>query len=158
MTEPRLRLATPADAAIIADFNQAMALETEQRQLDPARLRAGVEAVFADPARGHYRVAEVDGEVVACLLVTREWSDWRNGNWWWLQSVYVHPVQRGRGLFAALYRQLRADAQATSGVCGLRLYVEEDNSRAQRVYAALDMRPEPYRMLHDEFVSALPED
>jgi RimJ/RimL family protein N-acetyltransferase len=154
MTEPRLRLATPADAAIIAEFNRAMALETEQRALDPDRLRAGVDAVFADPARGTYRVAEVDGTVAACLLVTFEWSDWRNGTWWWLQSVYVRPGQRGRGLFGALYRQLRADALATPGVCGLRLYVETKNAKAQRVYEALGMTPEPYRMLHDEFTGA----
>lgn len=151
MTEPRLRLATPADAAIIAEFNRAMALETEQRELDPERLRAGVEAVFADPARGTYRVAEVDGTVAACLLVTFEWSDWRNGTWWWLQSVYVRPGQRGRGVFKSLYRALRADALATPGVCGLRLYVERENAKAQRVYEALGMTPEPYRMLHDEF-------
>lgn len=147
----RLRAAQAADIDVIADFNRAMARETEDRDLDAQVLRAGVAAVFADPARGHYRVATVDGAVVACLLVTFEWSDWRNGCWWWLQSVYVHPDHRGQGVFNAMYRQLRADARATAGVCGLRLYVEHDNARAQRVYAGLGMTPEPYRILHDPF-------
>jgi L-amino acid N-acyltransferase YncA len=151
MNEPVLRPARRADIEIIAGYNAAMALETEARTLDPDRLRAGVAAVFDDPARGFYRVAEIDGNVVACLLVTFEWSDWRNGQWWWLQSVYVHPDHRGQRLFGRLYRQLREDAQATAGVCGLRLYVEHDNSAAQAVYAALGMQPEPYRILHEAF-------
>lgn len=146
-----LRAATTADIEHIAAFNAAMALETEARVLDPATLRTGVEAVIADPAHGFYRVVEVDKEVVACCLVTYEWSDWRNGRWWWLQSVYVLPAHRGHGLFSALYRQLRAEAAATPGVCGLRLYVETDNARAQRVYAALGMHTEPYRLLQDSF-------
>ncbi len=149
----RLRAARRDDIERIAAFNAAMALETEQRALDATTLRAGVEAVFAESVHGFYRVVEVAGEVVACCLVTYEWSDWRNGRWWWLQSVYVLPEHRGRGLFSALYRQLHAEAAATPGVCGLRLYVEEHNTRAQRVYAALGMRAEPYRMLQDSFSS-----
>lgn len=151
MTEATLRAATPADIDTIAAFNAAMALETEHKTLDAATLRAGVAAVFDDITRGFYRVADAGGEVVACLLVTYEWSDWRNGVWWWLQSVYVHPDWRGRGLFGRMYKALRAEARATPGVCGLRLYVEDHNARAQRVYARLGMTTEPYRMLQDSF-------
>ena len=148
---PVLRAACRDDIDHIAAFNAAMAWETEQRVLDPETLRAGVAAVIADPAQGFYRVITVAGEIVACCLVTYEWSDWRNGRWWWLQSVYVRPEQRGRGLFSTLYRQLRAEAAATAGVCGMRLYVETDNARARRVYAALGMHEASYRLLQDSF-------
>ena len=146
-----LRAAHRDDIAAIAAFNAAMAMETEGRTLDLATLRAGVAAVFDEPARGFYRVAEMDGAVVACLLVTHEWSDWRNAIWWWLQSVYVVPAYRGKGLFGAMYRALRAEALATPGVCGLRLYVENGNASAQRVYERLGMSREPYLMFHDSF-------
>lgn len=152
MTEIVLRPATRDDIAVIADFNAAMARETEDKTLDLPTLRAGVSAVFDDPGRGFYRVAEIEGEVVACMLVTYEWSDWRNGMWWWLQSVYVRPDRRGCGVFGAMYRNLRTDAAATPGVCGLRLYVEQDNTRAQRVYTMLGMQREPYFMLSDPFI------
>ena len=151
MATETIRAAVPADIDAIAAFNAAMAWETEQRRLDPATLRAGVAAVLDDPGHGFYRVAERDGAVVACLLVTYEWSDWRNGRWWWLQSVYVAPEARGLGLFGRMYRAVREQARATPGVCGLRLYVEHDNARAQAVYAALGMTPEPYRILHEPF-------
>ncbi|MBX3724849.1 MAG: GNAT family N-acetyltransferase [Xanthomonadales bacterium] len=151
MTTETIRAAVPTDIDAIAGFNAAMARETEQRTLDMATLRAGVATVFAEPQHGFYRVAEWDGQVVACLLVTYEWSDWRNGRWWWLQSVYVTPAARGHGLFGRMYRAVRAEARACPGVCGLRLYVEHDNARAQAVYAALGMAPEPYRILHEAF-------
>lgn len=152
MTPLVQRPATRDDIATIADFNAAMARETESKTLDPATLAAGVSAVFDEPGRGFYRVAEIEGVVVACLLVTYEWSDWRNGVWWWLQSVYVRPECRGRGVFTAMYRRIRAEAQSTPGVCGLRLYVERENHPAQQVYAKLGMRDEPYRMLSDSFL------
>ena len=154
MTTIILRPATRDDVAIIADFNAAMARETEDKTLDPPTLRAGVSAVLDNPGHGFYRVAEIDGQVVACLLITYEWSDWRNGVWWWLQSVYVRPEHRGGGVFGTMYRNLRADAVATPGVCGLRLYVERDNTRAQCVYAALGMSREPYLMLSDSFLAS----
>ena len=147
----RIRPARPDDVAVIAAFNGAMALETEGKRLDPDTLLAGVAAVFERQDRGVYRVAEIDGEVVACLLVTYEWSDWRNANWWWLQSVYVLPAHRGKGLFARMYRELRAMAMATPGVCGLRLYVETENRRAQAVYEQLGMVTESYRMYTEPF-------
>jgi GNAT superfamily N-acetyltransferase len=101
-----VRPAQPQDQAAIAAFNQAMALETENRPLDLATVQAGVAQLMARPELGFYVVAEVAGEPVACLLVTREWSDWRNGLFWWIQSVYVHPHHRRQGLFRRLYGQV----------------------------------------------------
>lgn len=146
-----IRAAMRADIETIAAFNAAMALETERKTLDPETLRAGVSAVFDDPARGFYRVTQVDGVVVACLLITFEWSDWRNGNWWWLQSVYVRPDHRGQGVFGAMYRAVRVEAHEAKGVCGLRLFVEEENLAAQRVYERLGMAREAYRIFHERF-------
>lgn len=146
-----VRAATAADSVFIIEANAAMALETEQRRLDPAVLARGVAAVFAEPARGRYWVVEHDGIVVGCLLVTREWSDWRDGDWWWVQSVYVVPTARRVGAFRALYQHVEAAARATPGVIGLRLYVERDNRRAQQAYRALGMDETAYRLLERLF-------
>jgi len=140
-----IRDAAPADAHALAEFNCAMALETEAVRLTPAVVRRGVEAVFAQPARGFYVVAEVDGEIAAALLVTREWSDWRNAEWWWIQSVYVRAPHRRRGAYRALYEHVTARAAAAGNVCGFRLYVERDNRIAQQTYAALGMRETRYK-------------
>jgi GNAT superfamily N-acetyltransferase len=145
-----LRDATLADLDALVEFNAAMAWETEHKRLDPAVLRPGVAAVFDDPRRGFYRVAERAGTVVGGLLVTYEWSDWRCGDWWWIQSVYVRPEARGHGVFGALYRDVAARARA-AGAVGLRLYVERDNQRAQRTYAALGMDETAYRLFEQEF-------
>jgi len=136
---------------VIAAFNLAMARETEDKALDPERLAAGVRAVFEDPARGDYAVAELGGRVVGCLLLTREWSDWRDGTFWWIQSVYVAPEARGRGVFRALWEHVAAQARATPGVCGLRLYVERANERARSVYEAVGMRRSHYEMFEVDF-------
>lgn len=134
------RPAVPADAAVIAGFNAAMALETESLTLTPDTLAAGVAAVFAHPERGAYHVAvDESGDVVGCLLVTYEWSDWRNGMFHWVQSVYVHPEHRRRGVFGLLYRAVRAAGEAAGNVCGYRLYVERENLAAQATYRALGM-------------------
>jgi GNAT superfamily N-acetyltransferase len=145
-----LRDATPADVDALVEFNAAMAWETEHKRLDPALLRPGVAAVFDDPRRGFYLVAERARAVVGGLLVTYEWSDWRNGDWWWVQSVYVVPEARGQGVFGALYRAIEARARA-AGAVGLRLYVERDNHRAQRTYAALGMGETVYRLYEQPF-------
>ena len=150
---PRVRPAAPVDLDVLVEFNAAMALETEGRRLDPARLRAGVRAALADPARGTYRVAEVDGRVVGALLLTREWSDWRNGWFWWIQSVFVAPDARGRGVYRALHESVLAEARADRGVCGVRLYVEQDNRRAQSVYAAVGMQRTHYVFYEDDFTA-----
>ena len=146
-----IRGARSDDAADIARFNAAMAVETEARTLDPATLRAGVDAVLADPAHGFYLVAEADGAVVACLMITYEWSDWRNGQWWWLQSVYVDACFRRQGVFSALHAEVERRARARAGVIGLRLYVERDNAAAQRTYAMLGMHDAGYRIFEREF-------
>lgn len=147
----RIRDAAPADASVIADFNAAMAKETEGKTLDPARLRAGVEAVLRDDANGRYWVAETDGRVVGQLPVTYEWSDWRNGRFWWIQSVYVHAGFRRQGVFAALYRHVESCARADGNACGLRLYVDKENRRAQDTYVALGMSFPGYLVMEAEF-------
>jgi GNAT superfamily N-acetyltransferase len=148
-----VRPATRADIAFLVESNAAMAWETEARQLDRARLARGVGAVFDDSGRGCYRIAERNGEIAGCLLITREWSDWRDGDWWWIQSVYVRPQDRRHGVFAALYRHVEAEARATDGVIGLRLYVEWANERAQATYARLGMEQEHYHMFSTGFVA-----
>jgi GNAT superfamily N-acetyltransferase len=146
----QLRDANRDDLEALVGFNAAMALETEHKQLDPAVLRPGVAAVFDDPRRGFYLIAERASTRLGGLLVTFEWSDWRCGDWWWVQSVYVVPAARGQGVFGALYREIEARARA-AGAVGLRLYVERDNRRAQRTYAALGMEETAYRMYEQAF-------
>src|SRR4051794_2531126 len=119
-----IRAARAADAEVIAEFNRRMALETENKTLDPNVLSAGVQAMLQDPARGRYFVAEMSGEVVGQLGVTLEWSDWRNGNFWWIQSVYVAQTARRQGVFRALYQHVLQEAKQASNVIGVRLYVE----------------------------------
>jgi ribosomal protein S18 acetylase RimI-like enzyme len=141
-----IRDATSTDVDILVQFNAAMARETEAKTLDPAILKAGVAAVLTEPRRGFYLIAEHAGEIAGCLMITYEWSDWRNGDWWWLQSVYVRPENRRDGVFRALYAEVERRAAANAGVAGLRLYVERDNTRAQKTYAALGMHETHYRM------------
>ena len=141
-----VRAAIRDDIDSIVAFNAAMAMETESKRLSPNILRAGVAAVFDDPGRGFYRVAEVNGAVAGCLMITFEWSDWRNGDWWWIQSVYVHPDFRRHGVFRALYAHVDAAARALPRVVGLRLYVEKENSRAQQTYVSLGMHESEYDM------------
>ncbi|MBK9654533.1 MAG: GNAT family N-acetyltransferase [Rhodanobacteraceae bacterium] len=140
------RRAQIADASVIAAFNQAMALETEHKSLDPAVVGAGVLAVLDDDRRGFYLVAERAGVVVGCLMVTYEWSDWRNADFWWIQSVYVRPEARRQGVYAMLYRQIEQQARA-AGACGLRLYVENDNQAAMATYQRLGMADARYRVM-----------
>lgn len=139
MPFPKIRPARPEDLDTLVEFNAAMALETEQLSLDRIRLREGIAQLLADAAKGQYRVAEREGTVVGALMLTREWSDWRCGDWWWIQSVYVRPEARRDGVFRALYESVEGEARARADVCGLRLYVERDNARAQATYAALGM-------------------
>ncbi len=146
MTDIRIRPARRDDLDFLVDANAAMAQETEDKPLDRDLLTRGVAAVFDDPARGFYLVAERAGERAGCLLITREWSDWRCGDWWWIQSVYVLPAVRRHGVFRALYDHVDAQARATPGVVGLRLYVEWENARAQATYRALGMEQEHYHL------------
>jgi len=139
------REATIDDAPLIARFNRAMALETEGKTLDPATLAAGVRRVLVEPGHGRYLVAAAaDGQVVASLMITYEWSDWRDGQVWWVQSVYVTPEHRRRGVFKRMYADVVRLGRQTGGVCGYRLYVERDNAAAQRAYEKLGMQAAPY--------------
>ena len=146
-----IRRATPTDFAFIVESNIAMAQETEGLSLDEARVQAGVGAVLADSALGFYLIAEIDGSPAGQLMVTYEWSDWRNGLWWWIQSVYVRPEHRRRGVYTALHRHVADEAQAAGGACGIRLYVEQENTTAQQVYQSLDMYRTRYQMYEVEF-------
>jgi len=145
--ELSIRPGEPGDAATIVDFQLRMARETEDLGLDPETLSRGVGAVFADPGKGRYWIAERRGETAAtvgCLLTTYEWSDWRNGVVLWIQSVYVVPEERGRGVYRALYERLRRQVDESPDLKGIRLYVEKRNAAAQRVYERLGMSREHY--------------
>lgn len=145
----QVRVATAADGDAFVRFNRAMALETENKELDEATVAAGVKAVFEDPTRGFYVLVECADDIVAALMVTFEWSDWRNANFWWIQSVYVTPEFRRRGLYRKLYDFVRARARSEGGVCGFRLYVEMNNVAAQRVYESLGMSASDYLMYEE---------
>jgi GNAT superfamily N-acetyltransferase len=145
-----VRPATPADLDVIVAFNLALAEESERLQLDPAIVREGAAALLEGRAPGRYWVAEREGRLVGQLLITFEWSDWRNRMVWWIQSVYVVPEARRRGVFQALFAKARQEALA-SGAGGLRLYVDTTNVRAQAVYAAIGMRGGHYSVFEDMF-------
>lgn len=144
-----IRLANSADAAALVEFNQAMALETEGKKLEPNILQSGVEAVFSDEKKGFYVVAEDEGRIVGGLMITFEWSDWRNGWFWWIQSVYILPDYRGRGIYRLLYEFVKNEAVKTNNVCGFRLYVEKENTNAQKVYEKLGMESSHYLMYEE---------
>lgn len=147
-----VRLATVADAEFLVRGNAEMALETEHLSLDLDRLRDGVHALFDDPARGVYYIAEVDGRRAGQMMITYEWSDWRNGTFWWIQSVFVEPQFRSRGVFRELYRHVELLAKERGDVCGLRLYVENNNERAQATYERVGMSRTVYQMFEVDFV------
>lgn len=147
MTQPiRIRQATPNDAETIAAFNRAMARETEGRDLDTGTVLAGVQRILADPTRGMYYVAEHAGRVVGQMLITTEASDWRDGVFWWIQSVYVAEDARSQGVYTTLHQHAEAAARIAGDVCGLRLYVEEDNLTARRVYERMGMHRTTYAL------------
>jgi GNAT superfamily N-acetyltransferase len=143
----RIRDATQADVEFIVRANEALAAETEDQALDPALIRPGVQAVLDDPSLGRYYLAELDGRPVGQLMTTFEWSDWRNGLLLWIQSVYVLPEARGRGVFRALFRHLEGLARAESRICGIRLYVDRANAAAQQVYRSLGMHLSNYAVM-----------
>lgn len=142
-----VRLGELRDAATIAVFNLRMAFETEQRRLNPTNLERGVRAVFEQPSRGTYVVAEIDRLVVGCVMITHEWSDWRNGDVWWLQSVYVDLEFRRRGVFRAMYDFIEIKARE-AGAVALRLYLERHNARARETYASLGFERTDYDIMH----------
>lgn len=144
-----IRLAGKADAAALCRFNQAMALETEAKTLDAATLESGVAAVLNNADKGFYAVAEDAGAIVGGLMVTFEWSDWRSGWFWWIQSVYIVPEARGAKIYSRLYEFVREMARARGDVCGFRLYVENENFHARRVYEKLGMEQSHYLMYEE---------
>jgi ribosomal protein S18 acetylase RimI-like enzyme len=152
MSDFSIRRARPEDADLLADFNVEMALETEDYRLDRATVREGVRGPLETEGNGFYLVAvDGGGAVIGGLLVTYEWTDWRNGVLWWIQSVYIVPAWRGRGVYRALYAEVKAQAQATGNVRGLRLYVERDNTNAQAAYQKLGMQETHYRIYEEIF-------
>jgi ribosomal protein S18 acetylase RimI-like enzyme len=145
----RIRLAVASDADTIVEFAAAMALETERKILLREVIGAGVHHLLAHPGMGFYVMAECEGEVGGSLMVTTEWSDWRNGNFWWVQSVYVRPQFRRRGVYRELYRYLQQRVEADPSICGFRLYVERDNSRAHATYRAAGMEQTHYLLFEE---------
>ena len=149
MNEILIRLARKEDASAMVEFNQAMALETEEKTLDSQILTSGVESVFHNSDKGFYVVAEDEGKIVGGLMVTFEWSDWRDGWFWWIQSVYILPDYRGRRIYSLLYQFVKDEAQKQGDVCGFRLYVEKENEKAQKVYEKLGMSETHYLMYEE---------
>ena len=143
----KIRVATPADLPFIAAANSSLAMETEGQTLDLALLRPGVETLLADPSLGRYYLAEIEGQVVGQLMVTFEWSDWRNGLFIWIQSVYVLPAHRGDGVFRSLFGHLESVAREDPRICGIRLYVDRRNARAQDVYSRMGMHRSNYGVM-----------
>jgi ribosomal protein S18 acetylase RimI-like enzyme len=137
------------DADTIANFNAAMAWETEGKELIPEVIGAGARRLIATPSLGFYVVAEHAGEVIACLMITHEWSDWRNGLFWWIQSVYVKKEFRRQGVYRRMYEHVRSLAQSDASVCGFRLYVEKENENAHATYSSLGMKETDY-LLYEE--------
>jgi GNAT superfamily N-acetyltransferase len=153
--EITVRPAEARDIASLVSGNVAMALEAEHKHLDPPTVERGVRAVFDSPGHGRYFVAEVEGKVVGQAMYTCEWSDWRSGDFWWFQSVYVAPEARRLGVFRALYQHIEGLARLDPAVCGLRLYVERDNERAQQTYRRCGMRDAGYVVMEVDMSGAV---
>lgn len=151
-----VRPAIQDDVDSLVAFSAAMAWETEQRRLDEARLREGTLSLLCTPSLGFFMVAEVREterpRLVGQLMITYEWSDWRNGVFWWIQSVYVDPAWRRRGVFRRMHDAVMASAKTAPNICGVRLYVEQDNRTAQMVYQRLGLSPSTYKVFEQDFV------
>src|SRR5262249_183125 len=151
-----IRPACDEDVDSIVAFSASMAWETEQRRLDEARLRQGTQSLLTTPALGFFMVAEARGAerptLVGQLMITYEGSDWRNGAFWWIQSVYVDPAWRRRGVFRHMLEEVMTMAKAAPDVCGVRLYVEQENRTAQKVYQHLGLSPSGYKVYEQDFV------
>ncbi|NOZ04059.1 MAG: GNAT family N-acetyltransferase [FCB group bacterium] len=144
-----VRRAHKSDIHALVKHNIALAAETEELHLDEKIVISGVEAVLNDPRKGIYLIAESDGEIAGQLMITNEWSDWRNGCFWWIQSVYVRPQFRKLGVYRALYQFVKELAQQETSVCGIRLYVDKNNTTAQKAYFNLGMNESHYLLFED---------
>lgn len=142
----KIRKAILTDAAVIAGFNVKLAEESEHLRLDLDTVTQGVTALLKDPTKGVYFLAEDESQVAGQLLITYEWSDWRNGLFWWIQSVYVKQDCRGRGIFKSLFEHVQHLARDEGDVCGLRLYVEQENETARRTYFKLGFEQKNYHV------------
>ena len=151
MDEITVRLASQDDWSTIVAFNVCLAEETENKRLDPDAIGPGVRAVLADENKGRYFVACDGSRIVGQLMHTFEWSDWRNGQIWWLQSVYVAPEFRRRGVFRRLYKHACDLADSDPGVVGIRLYVESENERARQTYRQMGMADAGYFLMERLF-------
>jgi ribosomal protein S18 acetylase RimI-like enzyme len=146
-----VRTGQEKDIDTLVKFNIKLAHQTEQKQLSQPTVTQGVQTLFKNPKYGFYTVAEVDGEVVGCCMVTYEWSDWRCGLFWWIQSVYVKPEFRRQGIFRKLYEFLKEKASYEQNVCGFRLYVEQSNQTGQNTYSGVGMKEAPYKFYEESF-------
>lgn len=147
----RIRHADEKDAETLIQFNIDLAKESEGKELLPKLISAGVHAILKNAEYGFYLVLEKNRKVVGCLMITTEWSDWRNGIFWWIQSVYVSPEHRRQGVFKALYERVQTMARDHPQICGLRLYVDRENHRAQKTYQAMGMNETNYILYEEEF-------
>lgn len=145
-----IRKALPQDLLALVGFNQAMALETENLTLDEQILTKGVSAMLSNPEKGFYLVAEDKGEILGSLMVTYEWSDWRASNYFWIQSVYIRPQNRRQGIYRQLYQSVKTMAEQEGGAASFRLYVEQDNTKAQQTYQSLGMKQSHYLMFEEK--------
>ncbi|WP_198782396.1 GNAT family N-acetyltransferase [Shewanella putrefaciens] len=145
-----IRKATAQDLTALVQFNQAMAQETEGLALDETTLTQGVSTLLSHPEKGFYLVAELAGEIVGSLMVTFEWSDWRAKDYYWIQSVYIHPQNRRQGIYGKLYNEVKHLAELNGGAASFRLYVEQENLNAQQTYQALGMKQSYYLMYEEK--------
>jgi GNAT superfamily N-acetyltransferase len=152
---PSIRAATLSDCEVIADFNRRLAAEAEDKRLEHEVVVRGVRTALSDPARCRYYLATLDGEIVGQTMITFEWSDWRNGWFWWIQSVYVHADFRKRGVYRTLHEHIAREARRTPDVCGLRLYVDTRNDAAMKTYEALGMIPGGYVLYETDWSDAV---
>lgn len=150
-----IRDAVAGDAEVIADFNRRLAWESEGKRLDAAVIDRGVRLALARPELCRYFLAEIDGRIVGQTMITYEWSDWRAGVFWWIQSVYVVADHRQRGVFRALFQHIRALAERTADVCGLRLYVDRHNAPALETYSRLGMAPSGHLLYELDWSGAI---
>ncbi len=146
-----IRLGVTSDVETIVGFNIAMAKETEEKTLDYQMALSGAKSLFNNPENGFYLVAEKQGKVIGSLMITKEWSDWRNGDFWWIQSVYINAENRRKGIYSLLYSYVKKMAKIRSDVCGIRLYVEKENRVAQNTYSSLGMQEAHYKVFEEEF-------
>ena len=147
----KIRKGLLSDSTLLADNNIAMALESEGKKLNRGLIEEGVRQAISDPAKATYYIAEIDGEFAGQTMVTTEWSDWRNGWFWWIQSVYTAPAYRRRGVYRTLYEHIKEQARQAGNVCGIRLYVERENSIAIKAYDNLGMVDAGYVLMEEDW-------